>query len=104
MSEYAYIGGIDIISTDGRPGNEMTVVLYDINDPDKAPAMLKVYGNIANYIYELYGTDRAERYARKRFTFSSFCTLTKIEVLDGDKIVKTVTESGGYLPFIGEDY
>lgn len=28
MSEYAYIGGIDIISTDGRPGNEMTVVLY----------------------------------------------------------------------------
>lgn len=104
MNEYSYVGNIDIISTDGRPGRSMTVVLYDFYDPYKAPTMLNTYGNLASYISELYGTDGKERYMRKRFTFSPFCTIKKIEVLDGDKIVKTVCESGDYHPFIGGNY
>lgn len=56
------------------------LVLYDINDDDKAPIRITAMGGLANYINAIEGTDAEERYITSDWYFDGILCLHRIEV------------------------
>lgn len=75
---YKYHGTISSMMGEGQTATE--IVLYDMNDDDKAPTRLSVYGAIARYIYEIELTDAEERYISSDWYFDRNLFLVRIEV------------------------
>lgn len=75
---YKYHGTISEMSAFGQTARE--IVLYDINDDDKAPTRLTVGGGLAKYIYEIEMTDAEERYISSDWYFDRNLYLARIEV------------------------
>lgn len=91
MKEYKVKGNIGSVHC--RNG-EISVIINDLRNVEQAPVLLTVIGSIKEYINEIEGTDYEEKYMRKIFTYTSWCDLEKIEVLDeNEKIVKTITSN-----------
>lgn len=75
---YKYHGTISEMSGIGQTAQE--IILYDINDDDKAPTRLTVGGGLAKYIYEIEMTDAEERYISSDWYFDRGLCLLSIEI------------------------
>lgn len=75
---YKYHG--TIASMEGKGQTATEIVLYDMNDDDKAPARLSVGGGLARYIYEIEMTDAEEHYLASDWYFDRNLFLVRIEV------------------------
>lgn len=60
MKLYKYTGTISEVSFRNRTACD--IKLYDMNDRDKAPTRLEVFGALGKYILDIEGTDAEERY------------------------------------------
>ena len=73
------------------------------HDDSIVPTMLEVGGTIKEYLNELYDTDYAEKYMRKRFTYTSWCSLVRVEVLNSvGQVIKTGCQGTDFRKWIGE--
>lgn len=71
------------------------------HDDSIAPTMLEVGGTVKEYLNELYDTDYEEKYMRKRFTFTNWCTLVRVEVLNrAGHVVKKVEQDSDFWSWI----
>ena len=69
MKLYKYTGTISEVSFRNRTACD--IKLYDMNDRDKAPTRLEVFGALGKYILDIEGTDAEERYIPNVFWKSS---------------------------------
>ena len=67
MKLYKYTGTISEVSFRNRTACD--IKLYDMNDRDKAPTRLEVFGALGKYILDIEGTDAEERYIPNDFYF-----------------------------------
>ena len=92
MKLYKYTGTISEVSFRNRTACD--IKLYDMNDRDKAPARLEVFGALGKYILDIEGTDAEERYIPNDFYFDDNLYLWRIEVPGGcDWPAKIITQS-----------
>lgn len=80
---YKYTGGISSFSyrrnsPEAVPSVDM--ILYDINDDDKAPIRISAGGGLADYINAIEWTDAEERYLSSDWYFDRLLYLHRIEV------------------------
>lgn len=80
---YKYTGGISSFSyrrssPEAVPSVDM--ILYDINDDDKAPIRISAAGGLADYINAIEWTDAEERYLVSNWYFDELLYLHRIEV------------------------
>ena len=75
---YQYYGTISQMIAFGNTAKE--IILKDMNDQDKAPVRLNVYGGLAKYIYEIEMTDAEERYIDADFYFDHTLALVRIAI------------------------
>ena len=80
---YKYTGGISSFSyrrnsPEAVPSVDM--ILYDINDDDKAPIRISAAGGLADYINAIEWTDAEERYLSSDWYFDNLLYLHRIEV------------------------
>lgn len=80
---YKYTGGISSFSyrrnsPEAVPSVDM--ILYDINDDDKAPIRISAAGGLADYINAIEWTDVEERYLASDWYFDQLLYLHRIEV------------------------
>ena len=78
MKLYKYTGTISEVSFRNRTACD--IKLYDMNDRDKAPTRLEVFGALGKYILDIEGTDAEERYIKSDWYFDSNLYLRRIEV------------------------
>lgn len=78
MKLYKYTGTISEVSFRNRTACD--IKLYDMNDRDKAPTRLEVFGALGKYILDIEGTDAEERYIPNDFYFDDNLYLWRIEV------------------------
>lgn len=92
MKLYKYTGTISEVSFRNRTACD--IKLYDMNDRDKAPTRLEVFGALGKYILDIEGTDAEERYIKSDWYFDSSLYLRRIEVPGvGDWPAKIITQS-----------
>ena len=92
MKLYKYTGTISEVSFLNRTACD--IKLYDMNDRDKAPTRLEVFGALGKYILDVEGTDAEERYIPNDFYFDDNLYLWRIEVPGGcDWPAKIITQS-----------
>nr|DAL05135.1 MAG TPA: villin-1 [Caudoviricetes sp.] len=92
MKLYKYTGTISEVSFRNRTACD--IKLYDMNDRDKAPTRLEVFGALGKYILDVEGTDAEERYIPNDFYFDDNLYLWRIEVPGGcDWPAKIITQS-----------
>lgn len=92
MKLYKYTGTISEVSFRNRTACD--IKLYDMNDRDKAPTRLEVFGALGKYILDIEGTDAEERYIPNDFYFDDNLYLWRIEVPGGcDWPAKIITQS-----------
>lgn len=92
MKLYKYTGTISEVSFRNRTACD--IKLYDMNDRDKAPTRLEVFGALGKYILDIEGTDAEERYIKSEWYFDSNLYLRRIEVPSvGDWPAKIITQS-----------
>ena len=92
MKLYKYTGTISEVSFRNR--TVCDIKLYDMNDRDKAPTRLEVFGALGKYILDVEGTDAEERYIPNDFYFDDNLYLWRIEVPGGcDWPAKIITQS-----------
>lgn len=92
MKLYKYTGTISEVSFRNRTACD--IKLYDMNDRDKAPTRLEVFGALGKYILDIEGTDAEERYIPNVFYFDDNLYLWRIEVPGvGDWPAKIITQS-----------
>ena len=92
MKLYKYTGTISEVSFRNRTACDSK--LYDMNDRDKAPTRLEVFGALGKYILDVEGTDAEERYIPNDFYFDDNLYLWRIEVPGGcDWPAKIITQS-----------
>lgn len=80
---YKYTGGISSFSyrrnsPEAVPSVDM--ILYDINDDDKAPIRISAAGGLADYLNDIEGTDAEERYITSDWYFDHLLYLHRIEI------------------------
>lgn len=80
---YKYTGSISGFSyrrnsPEAVPSVDM--ILYDINDDDKAPIRISAAGGLADYINAIEWTDAEERYLASDWYFDQLLFLHRIEV------------------------
>ena len=80
---YKYTGSISSFSyrrnsPEAVPSVDM--ILYDINDDDKAPIRISAAGGLADYINAIEWTDAEERYLASDWYFDHLLSLHRIEV------------------------
>lgn len=78
MKLYKYTGTISEVSFRNRTACD--IKLYDMNDRDKAPTRLEVFGALGKYILDIEGTDAEERYIPNVFYFDDNLYLWRIEI------------------------
>lgn len=92
MKLYKYTGTISEVSFRNRTACD--IKLYDMNDRDKAPTRLEVFGALGKYIEAIELTDAEERYIKSDWYFDSSLYLRRIEVPGvGDWPAKIITQS-----------
>ena len=92
MKLYKYTGTISEVSFRNRTACD--IKLYDMNDRDKAPTRLEVFGALGKYILDIESTDAEERYIPNDFYFDDNLYLWRIEVPGvGDWPAKIITQS-----------
>jgi hypothetical protein len=92
MKLYKYTGTISEVSFRNRTACD--IKLYDMNDRDKAPTRLEVFGALGKYILDIEGTDAEERYIPNDFYFDDNLYLWRIEVPGGcDWPAKIIAQS-----------
>lgn len=92
MKLYKYTGTISEVSF--RNGTACDIRLCDMNDRDKAPTRLEVFGALGKYIWDIEGTDAEERYIPNDFYFDDNLYLWRIEIPGGcDWPAKIITQS-----------
>lgn len=92
MKLYKYTGTISEVSFRNRTACD--IKLYDMNDRDKAPTRLEVFGALGKYILDVEGTDAEERYIPNDLYFDDNLYLWRIEVPGGcDWPAKIITQS-----------
>lgn len=93
MKLYKYTGTISEISFRNRTACD--IKLYDMNDRDKAPTRLEVFGALGKYILDIEGTDAEERYILNDFYFDDNLYLWRIEVPGSEvwRPAKIITQS-----------
>ena len=69
MKLYKYTGTISEVSFRNRTACD--IKLYDMNDRDKAPTRLEVFGALGKYILDIEGTDAEERYIKSCLLYTS---------------------------------
>ena len=67
MKLYKYTGTISEVSFRNRTACD--IKRYEMNDRDKAPTRLEVFGALGKYILDIEGTDAEERYIPNVFYF-----------------------------------
>lgn len=82
MKLYKYTGTISEVSFRNRTACD--IKLYDMNDRDKAPTRLEVFGALGKYILDIEGTDAEERYIPNVFYFDDNLYLWRIEIPGGE--------------------
>lgn len=94
MKKYTVIGNIGSTIIKNRPftnNEDITIIVRDIWNEEQPPVMLTVIGSFQKYIKELTGHDYEEKYMKKKFTYTSWCDLESIEILDKKgKTIKTI--------------
>lgn len=78
MKLYKYTGTISEVSFRNRTACD--IKLYDMNDRDKAPTRLEVFGALSEYIEAIESTDAEERYIKSDWYFDSNLYLYRIEI------------------------
>lgn len=93
MKLYKYTGTISEVSFRNRTACD--IKLYDMNDRDKAPTRLEVFGALGKYILDIEGTDAEERYILNDFYFDDNLYLWRIEVPGSEvwRPAKIITQS-----------
>lgn len=93
MKLYKYTGTISKVSFRSRTACD--IKLYDMNDRDKAPTRLEVFGALGKYIWDIEGTDAEERYIQNDFYFDDNLYLRRIEIPGGEvgRPAKIITQS-----------
>lgn len=93
MKLYKYTGTISEVAF--RNGTACDIKLYDMNDRDKAPTRLEVFGALGKYIWDIEGTDAEERYIKSDWYFDSNLYLRRIEIPGGEvgRPAKIITQS-----------
>lgn len=93
MKLYKYTGTISEVSFRSRTACD--IKLYDMNDRDKAPTRLEVFGALGKYIWDIEGTDAEERYIQNDFYFDDNLYLRRIEIPGGEvgRPAKIITQS-----------
>lgn len=93
MKLYKYTGTISEVSFRNRTACD--IKLYDMNDRDKAPTRLEVFGALGKYILDIEGTDAEERYIPNVFYFDDNLYLWRIEIPGGEvgRPAKIITQS-----------
>lgn len=91
MRLYTVVG--NITSAFHGEGN-ITVIINDIQNRKQPPVMLTAIGAFQKYIEKLNEKDYEEKYMKKKFTFTPWCDLDQIEVMDEDgKIIKIISRT-----------
>lgn len=93
MKLYKYTGTISEVSFRNRTA--CYIKLYDMNDSDKAPTRLEVFGALSKYIEAIEGTDAEERYIKSDWYFDSNLYLHHIEIPGSEvwRPAKIITQS-----------
>lgn len=92
MKLYKYTGTISEVSFRNRTACD--IKLYDMNDRDKAPTRLEVFGALAQYIYKIEGTDAEERYIKSDWFFDDNLLLQRIEIPgDANRPAKIIAQN-----------
>ena len=80
---YRYSGTVSSLSYRRYNPNALPfcdLVLFDINDDDKAPVKIEAMGGLADYINAIEGTDAEERYITADWYYDSLLCLLRIEI------------------------
>lgn len=80
---YRYSGTVSSLSYRRSNPNALPfcdLVLFDINDDDKAPVKIEAMGGLADYINAIEGTDAEERYITADWYYDSLLCLLRIEI------------------------
>ena len=80
---YRYSGTVSSLSYRRNNPNALPfcdLVLFDINDDDKAPVKIEAMGGLADYINAIEGTDAEERYITADWYYDSPLCLLRIEI------------------------
>lgn len=79
---HVYHGKISSCSAEKRNSGILAVdmILYDMYDADKAPTRIQAFGGLAQYIYEINGTDAEERYLDADYYYDNNLYLHRIEI------------------------
>lgn len=93
MKLYKYTGTISEVSFRNRTACD--IKLYDMNDRDKAPTRLEVFGALSEYIEAIESTDAEERYIKSDWYFDSNLYLYRIEIPGSEvgRPAKIITQS-----------
>lgn len=93
MKLYKYTGTISEVSFRNRTACD--IKLYDMNDRDKAPTRLEVFGALGKYILDIESTDAEERYIKSDWYFDSNLSLHRIEIPGSEvwRPAKIITQS-----------
>lgn len=93
MKLYKYTGTISEVSFRNRTACD--IKLYDMNDRDKAPTRLEVFGALGKYILNIESTDAEERYIKSDWYFDSNLYLHRIEIPGSEvwRPAKIITQS-----------
>lgn len=93
MKLYKYTGTISEVSFRNRTACD--IKLYDMNDRDKAPTRLEVFGALGKYILDIESTDAEERYIKSDWYFDSNLYLHRIEIPGSEvwRPAKIITQS-----------
>ncbi len=80
---YKYMGTISELSySKVAPGAlpSVDLILYDIDNDDKAPVRIRASGGLADYINEIEGTDAEERYITSAWYYDRNLVLLRIVI------------------------
>lgn len=79
---YKYTGNISSHSISKTPSGitNMDMMVDDLWDRDKAPARLQAWGEMAEYLDELFNTDREEKYLQKDIFFDELLTVKYVVI------------------------
>ena len=80
---YRYSGTVSSLSYRRNNPNALPfcdLVLFDINEGDKAPVKIEAMGGLADYINAIEGTDAEERYITADWYYDSLLCLLRIEI------------------------
>lgn len=80
---YKYTGTVSYFSYRRNNPNALPfaeLVLYDMDDDNKAPVKIEAIGGLADYINTIEGTDAEERYLTANWYYDNLLYLHRIEI------------------------